>query len=497
MAAPHCHSLEQPPLPPIVHPQLRLVLDDALLVHQLVRAFGSPLNLVFPERAGAAAHRFRDVLRELGVSGAIYMAHKPTKSDAIVREIAVSGVGIDVASAGELRHALACGVSAREIEATGPKSAEFLTLAVQHGVLLNADTLQEVEQARALHRALGKQQKLEVLVRFHGLVGSTAADTQFGSPRSELGELLDYFRTHSQSLLLRGFSFHLSAPSPSDKQLAITRTIEALLEAQQRGFSADVLNIGGGFRVNFVESAEQWEGYLSALKRSVMRGGMPFGWNRSALGYRAHNGMLTGAPIFHEHYVEHAGADELRELLTAPMNAFDGRPLHRVLEELMISLWVEPGRAMLDQAGITVAQVMAVKRSAHGEAIAVLDMNRTNLNSLDLEPMADPILLTNEPRDRVSWNGFLAGNLCLYSDLILRHRVCFDRAPRPGDLIGFANTAGYNMDFAEATPLMQRTAERIALRGGEDGSELRWFRDAHYLPAAIERGFTNAVRIQW
>ncbi len=480
-------AAERFPLTPVIHPQLRAMLAQPALIESLVAAFHSPLNLIFPERAAAAGRRFAAVFKELGVSGSVYMAHKPTKSDAVLKEISVTEFGVDVASLDELRHALSCGVPACRLEATGPKNADFLALAVQHGVTINADTMQEVETARALHQALGLANKLELLVRFNGLAGQSAADTQFGTPIGELNELLTYFKSNSRTLSLRGFSFHLSAPNRSDRLSAIAKTIGAVLEAQQRGFNADVIDIGGGFRVNFLESAAEWSEYLSALKRSAMEGGRAFGWNRTALGYRKQAGLLSGAPIFHDHYVEEPGASELRSLLLSAIPGFDGKRLSSVLEELMLSLWIEPGRSMLDQAGITIGRVVGVKRSSHGEQIVLLDLNRTNLNSVDLEPMADPILLSQSAAPPERWQGFLAGNLCLYSDIVLRHRVHFDVRPAAGDLIAFVNTAGYNMDFAEARPLMQKTAARIAVRGGEGDAPLEWFTDEAYKPAQLAR----------
>jgi diaminopimelate decarboxylase len=63
---------------------------------------------------------------------------------------------------------------------------------------------------------------------------------------------------------------------------------------------------------------------------------------------------------------------------------------------------------------------------------------------------------------------FLVGNLCVAEDLLQRNTVYPGFIPERGDLVVFANTAPYLMDFIEAPMLHQPVARKVAAleRGG-------------------------------
>lgn len=75
---------------------------------------------------------------------------------------------------------------------------------------------------------------------------------------------------------------------------------------------------------------------------------------------------------------------------------------------------------------------------------------------------------------------YLTGNLCLEADLITRRLVQLPALPAPGDLLAFANTAGYAMDFRAHHALYQPTARKVAVYQ-QDGS-WRWRLDREYWP---------------
>lgn len=75
---------------------------------------------------------------------------------------------------------------------------------------------------------------------------------------------------------------------------------------------------------------------------------------------------------------------------------------------------------------------------------------------------------------------YLLGNLCLESDLITRRLVWLPVLPRTGDLLAFANTAGYVMDFRADHALHQPIARTVA--AWRDASGWRWCLDEQYWP---------------
>ena len=91
-------------------------------------------------------------------------------------------------------------------------------------------------------------------------------------------------------------------------------------------------------------------------------------------------------------------------------------------------------------------------------------MKRQDVCFLDQEIFVDPIILRQSDRPAgPSVPVYFAGNLCLESDLVCRHRVLLPGLPEPGDLAVFVNTAGYFMDFSASEAIMQPIAKKAAI----------------------------------
>lgn len=131
----------------------------------------------------------------------------------------------------------------------------------------------------------------------------------------------------------------------------------------------------------------------------------------------------------------------------------------------MIELWLEPGRALLDQAGLTLALVTGTKVTSAGTPTILLDMRRQNIAFYDREVFVDPVLLAvpqqlNQADDKGEMT-FVAGNLCLESDLIFRRKIYFATRSIAGDSLVFVNTAGYMMDFSATSTVMRPPATTV------------------------------------
>ncbi len=111
--------------------------------------------------------------------------------------------------------------------------------------------------------------------------------------------------------------------------------------------------------------------------------------------------------------------------------------------------------------------------------------------------MMDPLLVPASPvADAPAAQGHpvhLLGNLCLEADLITRRTVYLPTLPRVGDLLAFANTAGYFMDFSADHALHQPVARTVA--AWQDNARWRWCLDEQYWPlhAAPDTGTTTSA----
>jgi diaminopimelate decarboxylase len=476
-----------PYLVPRTAPRLRSLLDQAELLQQLVAGLGSPLNLVLPEQIAENVAEFRAVYRTHRLAGQIFFAHKANRSSALIRQLAAGGAGIDVASLGELQHALGAGFDAPRIMATGPKDAAFLTLAARAGVLVNTDTLAEVRELASIVAA-HRLPPVRVLARLSAFPSPGtvvhARRSRFGTPAAEVPALLDLLEKHAGELDLVGMAYHLDTTGIPEKAAALEGCLRALDDCHLRGMRPRAVDVGGGFGVNYLADGAQWERYTTELTRSVLGHRPPMTWNGHGYGLRNEGGKVRGALTVYPGYRPVAGAAYLDQLLATPSPSLR-RPLGTLLLDNMYDLYAEPGRALLDQCGAVLATVLEVREDG-GDTLVRLDLNAGDVSLEEHGVLMDPVLVGRpaeaEPTEGGPAGVYLLGNLCLEADLITRRKVFLPARPRPGDLLAFVNTAGYAMDLRAGHALMQPVARTVALHRA--GGAWRWCLDERYWPAA-------------
>lgn len=467
-------------LEPKLTGQQAQLLADRDLLWQIYRSVGQATNIVFPQIVVENLRLFDNALSELGVKSEIYYAHKPNKSISIARELALlKSAKIDIASYGELKSALNAGFNGSRIEATGPKDSFFLAQLLLHKATINIDSLSELQKIINLKKKIGFEDQTQIFVRLAKPSGlNTEKDSRFGIPDNEIDSLFSELDKYRAEIRFKGFSYHQNSYTPSSRILALERTILLTLEALKKGLTPDSINIGGGFKINYIANRNQWQDYVSGVIAGILGTGKHLGWNKTGLGYWNENGKIRGSQNFMNFYQNEDQYEQLSSLLSQKSTKLGGT-FASTLSEMMLSLCIEPGRSMLDQAGMTIAEIIDIKKSANGENILVMNINRSQLDSFEQEYMLDPILVKPlESKETETSDAFLAGNLCLGSDFISKRRVFFKSRPEVGDLLIFTNTASYLMDFAESNTLQQPIAPKIAVYKKED--KLFFTRDENY-----------------
>ncbi|MFI8278419.1 Y4yA family PLP-dependent enzyme [Streptomyces sp. NPDC085929] len=482
-------------LEPRLAPRLAALLGSAPFLHMLVDALGSPLNVLLPDQAAENAEGFRSVYRRHRLGGHVFFAHKANRSRSLVRRLTTADAAVDVASLGELRHALGDGFTADRIMATGPKDPAFLWLAARSGVTVNADGPGELEALAGLVRRHGLLRP-RVLLRLCEFETSgprmLSRRSRFGTSVKALGPLLDLLERHRDSLDPVGVAYHLDTTSPDEKAIALEGCLRAMDDLRLRGFQPRAVDIGGGFGVNYLAHGAQWDRYTSELTAAVMGRRPPLTWGGHGYGLHSEAGTLRGALSLYPAHRPVAGAAYLDALLSQPAPTL-GRPLGTLLLESLYDLYTEPGRALADQCGLSLARVLEVRHRDAGPAFVRLAMNANDVSLEDHGILVDPVLVPRDgepagPQEPVGVH--LMGNLCLEADLITRRTVFLPRLPRPGDLLGFANTAGYCMDFSATSAQQQPVARKVAVRQ-EEGA-WRWCLDEEYWPIEEYRPITDS-----
>jgi diaminopimelate decarboxylase len=477
--------------------------------------FGSPVHLVFPQVYAENLKQLRAVLDPHVPRYRICYAHKVNQSRAFVRTAEHAGIAIDVASPRELSSAIGAGFGPMRIEVTGPKGEAFLRDLIDCGVTINVDNLWEL---RRIAELASDRSKVPVLLRVSGF--DDTAVSRFGVPLAHIDRAFDLLSAHRSRITLLGFAFHIDSGEPAERIRAIDACLALVEQAYDHGLTPSVLNIGGGFRQVFTADADRFDGYVLALRESLLGRGEQMSWGNNTFGYHVDGAAVHGIPVFHKYANTVPATAMLADLLAAPLERHGGRTVAQVAGDNMLELWLEPGKSLVDHAGVTVAMVEFVKELADGTVLVNLDISRDSVTPADQEVMVDPVVLPssahsqNEPIGNgvvtpprtaadtaptlhpVHESGpvavYFAGRLCLERDLITNHKVWLPQRPRPGDLVVFPNTGAYHMDLSAATASMHPVPMKLAV--AHQAGSFQVYRDGDYEPhVAVELPRTHCT----
>ncbi len=425
-------AAQMPVLPALLHPLAeRLLLRHTDWLKDLADGLGSPLHVVLPQLFAFNAQRFNESLRAAGVDGLVLYAKKANKARCFTQACPRLGLGVDAASLEEATQALGAGVPGRTIGISGPaKHPELLRLALWQGCLLAVDSLQELQQVAAI--ALQQQRSARLLLRWRP---PSQANSRFGLADDELRHALQLCAAQPRQLAFEGFSFHLGGYSPEERAEAAHWLVDLSLDARRLGLHADSIDIGGGFGVRYVE---------------------PAAWNdfQAQQGPQHYHATRRFGGGFYPYAAESHGAEMLSRLLALPQ-AGQGPSLAERLRRDGMRLLLEPGRALLDQAGFTLYRVQGVKdRPGEGYGIVTVAGTSFSLSEqwFDSEYLPDPLLLGAAPASGrpEPYAACVGGSTCLDSDMVSWRKLRLPRRPAPGDLLAYLNTAGYQMDSNES-----------------------------------------------
>lgn len=223
------------------------------------QAGDTPLFVYDLGRITSQVERFRAACS--GVS--LHYAVKANTYEPLLNHVAKQVDGLDVASAGEMRLALASGTDAAEISFAGPgKRDDELTEAIDAGVTLNVESEGEAERALAIGRGRGRRPRLAVRVNPDFEIKGSGM--RMGGGAKPFG--VDAVRVPVLVRRIvegggewRGFhifagSQALSAAALIDAQAATVALAAELAEAA--GHKPPLVNLGGGFGIPYFATEE-------------------------------------------------------------------------------------------------------------------------------------------------------------------------------------------------------------------------------------------------
>lgn len=474
-------------LNPIISSFLQAVLQDTNFLFSLLNQHQSPLYLLFPNEFLSNVRAFKQVYVEQKIEGEIFYAFKVNKTEAFLEICAYEKIGVEVSSINELQVVLGHGISGKQILISGPvKSNHLLFLAMQHHCTIVVDELSEIRRVVQLRKILNIVHKVNIQVRISGFKLTTTGRSEpgpavienslFGLPLSDIEDLYSLLNEVEiqNSINLNGLMFHIDNHSISDRGEAIFCLIHHILKLRKKGFDCKTIDIGGGFSVKYIDY-EDWEKFIEEYVYSL-KNNEPFMFRDKVFGLKIKNGKHLNRGNFYPYDLKIHKEQVLNSiLLYRPKESTLN--ISETLKKYNIKLNVEPGKSLVDQAGITICRITGKKKSSKGDPLLICDMNISQLYEqfIGSEFLVDPVLIQKSKSKKSTQGWHIAGNLCSESDVLSWRKIYWDATPDIDDLLVFANTGGYQMDFAESRMHSMRLPSRIIIY--KKKKEILWKHD--------------------
>jgi diaminopimelate decarboxylase len=334
-------------------------------------------------------------------TGVIYAA-KAFINTQLARLLNEEGLGLDVVSAGELYIAREAGFPLDRVYLHGNnKSAEELALALEWRVgRIVVDNLGELEMLSGLARERGARP--DILLRLspgvdphtHKYIATGVIDSKFGFPMPGAEEAVA--RALASNLNLVGLHFHIGSliPEVAPYELAIERVLDLAAEMKKRrGFELREFDIGGGFAVQYTRdvSAPPVSDYAGAIIAKLVA--------------------------------------KCRELKLAPPR-----------------LTIEPGRAIVGQAGVALYRVGAIKEIPGVRRYVSVDGGMGDNIRPALYGARYEAVAANKMAEKEAGEVTIAGKFCESGDILVKDISL--PLLTPGDIIAVPASGAYCLPLA-------------------------------------------------
>ena len=451
-------------MPPMLTPLMQELVDKSDDMAELMRVERRALAISLPDEAVLATQKFQRELDDLSLAYRIFVVHKATDRTHVVKRLTRElGVGVDVASLGELEAALACGINPADIIVTGPKSTRLLERAVEvrcRAIVI--DSLGELERLLVIEST----ELPEVLLRLSRTMTNMPGITKVGrfgldmaGYKSALALLRDTHR-----VTLRGLAFHLDSIDVNEKSYAIKVALGLLSELSLDGFDATVLDIGGGYGASYGLSPELVSQFETTIRRDLQENQLDT-WQQTAFGFKKQaDGSITGNWNGMDIPVSPNGPDRVRALFEAN---YDGSTLSEQVNERLIEIWCEPGSAIFTNAGVVATEIID-SSERDGVGAVVTNASYMQLQFDGNEVPIDPVFIPRtKDENGDTYAAYIHGQLCMERDVLSRRLMSFSQRPQPGDLLLWPYTGAYRMHMSQSNAIMHPDLARYRYEQGK------------------------------
>jgi len=374
-------------------------------VFQLAEKFDTPLYVVDVQHVKDNCNLFSQAFKKPGIDTEVIYASKAFLNMAMCRLIQDAGLSLDVVSGGELFTAIKAGFPADRIYMHGNnKTTEELLMALDYGIKrIVVDNEHELELLSYLCDQLGKS--IDILLRVnpgieahtHEYIQTSKNDSKFGISiyHETICDLIHKIEA-DPNVHLQGFHCHIGSQIFEDSSFfSAVSVMLGFVERVQKecDFTTAELNLGGGFGV-----------YYSG-------GDDPF---------------------------------DLNECLQQMLNIFQEEIKTRGLT--MPKLLIEPGRAIIANAGTTLYRVGGIKRTYGGKNFIFVDGGMTDNPRTALYDSKYEAMISSKSPLNEKENFTIAGKCCESGDILIKEIPL--PTPQVDDLLTISCTGAYNYSMS-------------------------------------------------
>ena len=371
----------------------------------LAEKYGTPLFVYDVERIRKNARAFVETFKKRNKRAQVAYASKAFSSIAMAQVAMQENLSLDVVSQGELYTAIKAGFPVDRIHMHGNnKSREELKMAVNYQIgCIVVDNFYEIDLLEQIVQEMNTT--MNVLIRVtpgieahtHDYILTGNEDSKFGFDLTN-GQATQALKRlkETSSLHLKGIHCHIG--SQIFETDGFTMAIEKLFVAlntwqREENFECEVLNLGGGFGIRYTEEDQPLplENYVDALIDEVEK----------------------QTELYHLPFPE---------------------------------LWIEPGRSIVGDAGITLYTIGSTKEIPGVRKYVSVDGGMTdNLRPALYDAKYDAVLAANvngEKEEEVS----IAGKCCESGDMLIWD-IDLPKI-QPDDVLAVFSTGAYGYSMA-------------------------------------------------
>jgi|TARA_B100001964_G_C14259912_1_gene614786 diaminopimelate decarboxylase len=387
---------------------------------ELVKKFGTPLYVLDEMRIRERYKEFRDAFKNYPQVEIKY-AYKANSSLAVLNILKQEGAGADVLSAGEVYLATKINLNPDQIIFTGNnKTNAELELAVEKGIIINFDAIHELDRLEKICKANKKEARISFRVnpaispQTHEHLSTGLKESKFGITATEALEAYKRAKK-SKYLKISGIQMHIGSQITSSVpfELATSKLLDIVGALKEKlDLNLEFIDLGGGIGIRYNKE----EPYITPQDLS-------------------------------------------KKLIPLIETKIEEYKLKRPI------LYFEPGRYILGDASILLAQVSTIKKTPYKKFIGV-DAGFHVLIRPTLYNAYHEVIIANKAGKPNYEKVDIVGNVCESGDIFAKDRLL----PKieEGDIIALMDVGAYGIIMSSQYNSRPRPAEIIVKNGEYD-----------------------------